>query len=115
MPIFDTSIASLDGKAIEAIELTSSRLPDFTTVRRHDQLKQKYSHTQGKRFYMTSTGEYPIHFILGDSTYNRIRTEKVFRGEPGEPLVEDTTFGWVVHGGDECTSESTRLHVFERG
>ena len=52
MPIFDTSIASLDGKAIEATELTGSRLPDFTTVRRPEmnQLKQKYSHTQDKRF-----------------------------------------------------------------
>ena len=101
MPIFDTSIVSLDGKACEEIELTGSRLADFTTVRRPDmnQLKLKYSHTQDKRFYMTSEGEYQIHLILGDSMYSRIRTEKVFKGNPGEPLVEETTFGWVVHGG----------------
>ena len=43
MPIFDTSIVSLDGKACEEIELTGSRLADFTTVRRPDmnQLKLK--------------------------------------------------------------------------
>ena len=52
IPIFDTSIVSLDGKACEEIELTGSRLADFTTVRRPDmnQLKLKYSHTQDKRF-----------------------------------------------------------------
>ena len=66
MPIFDTSIVSLDGKACKEIELTGSRLADFTTVRRLDtnQLKLKYSHTQDKRFYMTSGGEYQIHPFL---------------------------------------------------
>ena len=70
IPIFDTSIASLDEKACEEIELTGSRLADFTTVRRRDmnQLKLKYSHTQDKRFYMTG-GECKIHVILGDSMY----------------------------------------------
>ena len=89
MPIFDTSIVSLDGKACEDIELTGSRLADFTTVRRPDmnQLKLKYSHTHNKRFYMTCGGEYQIHLILGDSMYSRIRTEKVFKGNPGERSV----------------------------
>ena len=116
MPIFDTSIVSLDGKACEEIELTGSRLADFTTVRRPDmnQLKLKYSHTQDKRFYMTSGGEYQIHLILGDSTYSRIRTEKVFKGNPGEPIVEETTFGWVVHGGDEYTSDGACMSMIMR-
>ena len=115
MPIFDTSIASLDGKACEEIELTGSRLADFTTVRRPDmnQLKLKYSHTQDKRFYMTSGGEYQIHLILGDSMYSRIRTEKVFKGNPGERIVEETTFGWVVHGGDEYTSDGACMYLRE--
>ena len=86
MPIFDTSIVSLDGKACEELELTGSRLADFTTVKRPgmNQLKLKYSHTQDRRFYMTFGGEYQIHLILGDSMYSRIRTEKVFKGNPGE-------------------------------
>ena len=48
MPIFDTSIISLEGKAYEEIKLTGSRLADFTTVRMPDmnQLKLKYSHTR---------------------------------------------------------------------
>ena len=100
MPIFDTHIKSLDGKSCEEVEFTGSKLADFTRVRRPDmnQLKLKYSHTQDKRLYMTSTGEHQIQLILGDGVYSRMRTERVFKGHPGEPLVEETTFGWVVHG-----------------
>ena len=62
---------------------------------------------------MTSGEEYQIHLILGDSMYSRIRTEKVFKGNPGEPLVEETTFGWVVHGEDEYTSDGVCMHLRE--
>ena len=62
---------------------------------------------------MTSSGEHQIHLILGDGIYSRIRTERVFKGKPGEPLVEETTFGWVVHGGDEYGSGSTCMYLRE--
>ena len=115
MPIFDTCIKSLDGESYEEVEFTGSKLVDFTTVRRPDmnQLKMKYSHTQDKRFYMTSTGEHQIHLILGDGIYSRIRTERVFKVKSGEPLVEETTFGWVVHGGDEYGSGSSCMYLRE--
>ena len=115
MPIFDAHIKSLDGKSCEEVEFTGSRLADFTTVRTPDvnQMKWKYQHTQEKRFYMTSTGEHQIHLILGDGIYNRIRTERVFKGKPGEPLVEETTLGWVVHAGDEYGSGSTCMYLRE--
>ncbi|XP_028410907.1 uncharacterized protein LOC114533565 [Dendronephthya gigantea] len=108
MPIFQTTINSLDGKVHEDIELTGSRLQNFTTVKRPDmnELKKKYTHMQDKGFYMTSDGEHPIHIILGDGTYSRIRTEKVYKGNPGDPLVEETTFGWVVHGGENYSSDA---------
>ncbi|KAL9976623.1 hypothetical protein ACROYT_G013945 [Oculina patagonica] len=110
-----TKVQSMDGKSCEEIEFTGSKLVDFTTVRRPgmNQLKLKYSHTQDKRFYMTSTGEHQIHLILGDSIYSRIRTERVFKGKRGEPLVEETLFGWVVHGGDEYGSGSTCMYLRE--
>ena len=41
--------------------------------------------------------------ILRDSTYCRIKTEDVFKGKPGEPIVEGATFGWITHGGDRVT------------
>ena len=49
---------------------------------------------------------YPIHLILGDSTYSKIRTEKVYKGNPSDPIVEETTIGWIIHGGDEYTSDA---------
>ena len=43
---------------------------------------------------------------LGHSTYCRIRTEEVYKGQPGEPIAEGTTFGWVIHGGNDSDSQS---------
>ena len=40
-------------------------------------------------------------FILGDSSYCKIKTEEIYKGKPGELIVEGTTFGWVIHGGDD--------------
>ena len=95
----------VDGQARERIEVTGAKMADFTTIRRPDlsTLKWKYEHTKDKRFYKNTGDDYTIHLILGDSTYCRIRTEDVFKGKPGEPIVEGTTFGWVVHGGDRAT------------
>ena len=44
--------------------------------------------------------------ILGDSTYCRIRTEEVYKGQPGGPIVEGTTLGCVIHGGNYSDSQS---------
>ena len=107
MPIFTLSIESLDGNTSEEIEVTGTKLCDFTTIRRPDisKLKDKYEHTKDKRFYKQIGDKYPIHVIIGDSTYCRIRTEQVYKGQPGEPIVEGTTFGWVIHGGDFSDSQ----------
>ena len=67
---------------------------------------EQYEHTKDKRFYKQIGDEYPIHMILGDSAYCRIRTEEVYKGKPGEPIVEGTTFGWVIHGGKVSDSQS---------
>ena len=93
MPIYQVNINSLDGTVKEEIEVTGSKLPDFTSVRRPNihHLKLKYDHAKDNTFYMTASGECPIHLILGDKTYSRIRTEKVCNGDKGDPIVEETT------------------------
>lgn len=105
MPIYELNIDSPEGKARERIQVTGTKMPDFTTIRRPDltTLKQRYEHTRDKRFYKKPGDEYQIHMILGDSTYCRIKTEELYKGKPGEPIVEGTTFGWVIHGGDYQT------------
>ena len=113
MPIFDTHIKSLDGESCEEVEFTGSKLADFTTVRRPDmnQRKLKYSHAKDKRFYVTSTGEHQVQLILGHGIYSKIKTERVFKGHPGEPLVEETTSCWVVHAGDEYESGNSCMYM----
>ena len=100
MPIYQVSINSLDGTVQEEIQVTGSKMCDFTTVRRPDisQLKQKFCHAKDKMFYMVRSGNYPIHLILRDKTYSRIRTEQVLNGNEGDSVVEETTFGWLIHG-----------------
>lgn len=70
MPIFEVMIESLDGNARKEIELTGSKLNDFTTVRQPDtnKLRHEFEHTKDKRFYMTPDGKYPIYLILCDKT-----------------------------------------------
>ena len=48
MPIFHLSIESLNGKASEKIQVTGTKLRDFTAVRRPDinKLNKQYEHTK---------------------------------------------------------------------
>ena len=114
MPIYDVTINSIDSKASEKIEIIGSKLADFTTIKRPtlSELKEKYQHVQGKMFYRTASEEYPIHLILGDATYSKTRTEQVYKGKPEDPIVEGTTFGWIVHGGEEY-ADSKCMYVRE--
>eukprot|EP00795_Rhopilema_esculentum_P008405 gene8405-biopygen9466 len=102
MPIFQMTIESLDKKAREHIEVAGVEMHDFTTVKRPDlrKLKQQFRHTKDKEFYITASGEHKIHMIIGDKTYSKLRTETVFKGNDDEPIVEGTSFGWIIHGGE---------------
>ena len=71
---------------------------------------------------MTSSGKHTIHLILGDKFYSKIKTKDILKGKPEEPIVEGTTFGWVIHGGDfpdnQCiftreTSDYERLYSLD--
>ena len=102
MHVFRIAMDSLDGKTIERIEVSGSKMPEFATIRRPNMndLKYKYEHARDKKFYVTPGDEYRIDIILGDSTYCKIKTETIYKGKPGEPIVEGTTFGWVIHGSE---------------
>ncbi len=47
----------------------------------------------------------------------RLKTEEIFKGKSNDPVVEGTTFGWVIHGGeypvDECLF-TTEVADYER-
>ena len=87
----------------EKIEITGRTLADFTIIKRLTLmgLKAEYEHLRGKMFYRASSEEYPIHLILGDATYCKIRVEQVYKGRLEDPIVEGTTFGWVAFVGKD--------------
>lgn len=105
LPIFEVRLDSLGHRMSERVEITGSKMADFTTMRRPTvkKLKTRYEHARDKQFYVTASEEYPIHVILGDRTYCKIRTDQTFKGRPEDPIVKGTTFGWVIHGGMEYT------------
>ena len=119
MPIFNVTIESLDKKAREAIEIAWVEISNFTTIRKPGlkRLKVKFSHTKDKEFYIT-TGEHQVHMIIGNKTYSKLRTEAMFKGKDNEPIVEGTSFGWAIHGGEFTNTNCmfTREHGndFER-
>ena len=102
MPIFNVIIESSDDKAKEDIEATWLEMKDLTTIKRPDlrKLMTSFDHTKDKEFYLTKAGNHTIHIIVGDKTFCRIETESVFKGKRDEPIVEGTSFGWGIHGGD---------------
>ena len=57
-------------------------MPEFAIVRRPDmkELKLKHEHTRDKKFYARPGDEYKIDIILGDSTYCKIKTEEIYKG-----------------------------------
>ena len=84
LPLYQVTLKSLNGREQEKVEITGSSMADFTVVKRPKvkELKARYQHAQNKELYMTADDEYPIHIILGDSTYCKIRNEQVFKGHP---------------------------------
>lgn len=106
---FCVAIVPVDDEVSEKIEITGSILADFTIIKTPTlmELKVKYEHLRGKMFYRTSSEEYPNHLILVDSTFCKIPTERVSKSLPEDPIVEGSTFGWVVHGGKQTTHACT--------
>ena len=56
-----------------------------------------------------TSSEYPIHMILGDNTFCKIKTEEIYKGKDGDPMVKGTSFGWIVHGGDVSNNICMRI------
>lgn len=83
-------------------KISGSKMADFATVRRTSvrELKTKYEHARDKKFYVAANEQNPIHMILGDFTYCKIRTDQTFNGRPEDAIIEGSTF---IQGGVEYT------------
>ena len=51
---------------------------------------------------MQTNHEYPTHIIMGDNSFSRIKTEEIYKAEAGQPVVEETIFGWIIRDGDQA-------------
>ena len=65
---------------------------------KYQQLIATYSHLEGLQMEDTDRKEQlPVHLILGASEFARIKTtERPRVGRPGEPVAEQTKFGWII-------------------
>ena len=39
-----------------------------------------------------------VHILFGDPTFIEMRTEECKKGKVGQPIANETIFGWAVHG-----------------
>ena len=59
----------MDGKQVQACEITGSIMHNFTTLKRLDMNKmiKRYEHAKDKQLYMKKDNEYPIDLIIGNN------------------------------------------------
>ena len=71
LPIYNVKIQSVDGEQGETIEVTGSRMQNFTTIKRPNisQLIEKFQQAKDKQFYIAKDRKYPIDLIIGDNLY----------------------------------------------
>ena len=89
LPVYKVNLSSVNNKEFEEIEVTGANLKDFTTITRPNlkELQTRFEHTKDKVYYMTSSGKYKIHHILGDKFYSKIKTKDILKGKSEEPIV----------------------------
>ena len=76
--------------------------PVLTTLPNPDikNLKKKYKYLQGLDFSNEDDDhKHPVHIILGAGEITRIRTPGFVSGGSGQPVAENTLYGWYVMGG----------------
>ena len=103
--IYDVEITNTKGdftintevSKVDRAELISMPNPHYKDI------IQTYTHLQGVQMEDSDNKEYlPAHVMLGASEYANIKTKgDVKVGQKGEPVVEYTTFGWVIIAGSK--------------
>ena len=72
---------------------------NFSKVSRtpSEEMKLKYDHLRGLRIPESKDGNYEVHILIGDPTFTEIRTGNCRKGKQGQPIADETLFGWAVH------------------
>lgn len=98
--MYDTLVESLDGDFRMSVKLTKVHKGELLTADNphYQQLIDSYSHLRGVKIEdLDSKEELPVHVVLENGEYARIKTEtKPHIGRDGEPIVEKTKLGWFI-------------------
>ena len=116
-PIYQLVVESL-GKSKEKFITDFAQLDMFmlsSIPNSHpESQKHNYDHLRNLWFSDVSKEEnLPIHAIIGVKDFARIRTGKIVRGKPGEPIAEETTLGWTLMGslGEQQADRTSIVHM----
>ena len=84
---FEFEVIGLDQSSFSEIERESSK-----------NLREKYNHLRGLYIPESKDGKYMVHILFGDPTFIEMRTGECRKGKAGQPIADETIFGWTVHG-----------------
>ena len=104
--IYGLQISNMKGDFILEAEVTKIDRSELLSLAnpKYKETIARYPHLKGVK--MEDNDEkpmLPVHIVLGTNEYARIKTASIPRvGKPGEPVAEETRFGWTVMSpGDE--------------
>ena len=101
--IYKLQIKDLKGQFTFTTEAASfNKLTKVKNVRPN--VKEKYNHLKDIEFSdVSDSEELDVHLIIGLEDLCMIRTGRMVRGRPGEPIAEETKLGWTLFGPIETT------------
>ena len=113
--IFNFDVHDCEGAPILNADFTKVDRKELLNLPnpRYDELKRRYAHLSPVKMDDTDTKDIlPIHIILGNNEFTRIKTANApLIGVPGEPVAEYTRLGWTIMSpgkGDELLTTVTR-------
>ena len=98
-PVYALSTYTQKGERFEfeAVGLDQSNFAETERAPSKD-LKLKYEHFRGLHIPESKDGKYEVQMLIGDPTFTEIRTGECKKGLGGQPIADETLFGWAVHG-----------------
>ena len=84
---FDFEVIGIDQSSFSEVERESSK-----------NLREKYNHFRGLYIPESKDGKDEVHILFGDPTFIEMRTGQCRKGKVGQPIADETIFGWAVHG-----------------
>ena len=100
MEFYDVEVSSLDGNYKMDVKLAKVEKPELISINNpgYEKLIRKYNHLKDVIIEDSDEkDELPIHLVLGNGEYARIKTTtRPLIGGENEPVAEKTRLGWFM-------------------